>query len=280
MAPGRVCLDSAVSAHLLPPALTTPRVRALSLCGALIVALLAVAAFVPLPYTVTRPGITADTLGDYQNRQVITITGATLRNTTGQLRATTISADNSDVRNSLWTALSAWLDPTEAVVPTEAVYPQTNPAKAQQETSKEMAESQNSATQAALDYLHLSPSQVKISLDLGDIGGPSAGQMLTLGIIDKIAGDGKGGDLTGGRVIAGTGTVDGKTGAIGAVGGVPLKTQAAVQDGATIFLLPRSECTDAKVNLPRELQLIPVNTISDSVAALEALNAGAPVPSC
>jgi PDZ domain-containing protein len=259
---------------------TTPKVRALTLCAALIVALLAVAAFVPLPYTVTRPGVTADTLGAYEGNQVLTITGTPTRATSGQLRATTISADNAGERNSLWTVLSAYLNQNEAVVPTDAVYPHANPAKAQQETTQQMVASQDSATEAALNFLHLSPDQVKVKVDLGDIGGPSAGQMLTLGIIDKIAGNGKGGDLSGGRVIAGTGTVDGATGAIGAVGGVPLKTQAAARDGATVFLLPRSECSDAKVNTPAGLRLVPVTTITESVAALEALDTGGPVPSC
>ena len=90
---------------------------------------------------------------------------------------------------------------------------------------------------------------MKVSLQLADVGGPSAGLLFTLGIIDKIDGDGHGGDLTGGRTIAGTGTID-ASGKVGAVGGVPLKEQAARRDGATVFLVPRAECSDATAGLP------------------------------
>ncbi|MEU9128564.1 S16 family serine protease [Kitasatospora sp. NPDC048540] len=263
----------------MPPALTAPRTRALGLCGALVVALFAVAAFAPLPFTLTQPGVTADTLGSYQGRTVITITGAPTRATEGQLRATTISATNAGERISLRQALNGWLENDEAVLPTSLVYPEPDPADAVQETTRQMTESQDAATAAALNYLHLPPGQVKVGVDLGDIGGPSAGQMLTLGIIDKLSGDGAGGDLTGGRTVAGTGTVDDQ-GRIGAVGGVPLKTQAAARDGATVFLLPAQECKDAKVNLPDGLRLVPVTTIDESVAALKALKNGGDVPAC
>jgi PDZ domain-containing protein len=273
-------LDASVPDVKLPPALTAPKTRALALCGTLVGALFAVAAFVPLPYTLTLPGTTADTLGSYQGATVLTITGAPTRQTSGQLRMVTISATGPGERISFWTALRGWVNPDEAVLPSDAVYPQTDPTKAQQETEKQMTESQDSATTAALAYLHLSPSQVKVTVDLGDIGGPSAGQLIALGIIDRLAGNGKGGDLTGGRVIAGTGTIDDQ-GNVGAVGGVPLKTQAASRDGATVFLLPRAECSDAKVNTPAGLRLVPVNTLTESVAALEALDSGSgSVPSC
>ncbi|MGA5820620.1 YlbL family protein [Kitasatospora sp. NPDC094028] len=263
----------------LPQALTSPRTRTLALCGVLVTALFGVAAFVPLPYTVTWPGLTADTLGAYQDRPVITITGAPLRTTEGELRMVTISATNPGERTTFWRALRAWFDPDEAVRPTETVYPQGDPAKAEEETAKQMTESQDSATAAALNHLHLSPDQVKVKVDLGDVGGPSAGQMLALGIVDKLAGDGKGGDLTGGLKIAGTGTID-KDGRVGPVGGVPLKTQAAARDGATVFLLPKDECSDAKVNTPKGLRLVPVGTLDESIAALEALRTGGAVPGC
>lgn len=259
--------------------LTARKTQALALCAALVAALLAVAAFVPLPYTLTLPGVTADTLGSYQGKQVLTITGARTRQTSGQLRMVTISATNAGQRISLVTALRAWGSSDEAVLPSEAVYPQQNPTKAVQATTQEMVQSQDSATTAALAYVQLPPSQVRVTADLGDIGGPSAGLMLSLGIVDKLAGNGKGGDLSGGRVVAGTGTIDDQ-GRVGAVGGVPLKTKAAARDGATVFLVPRAECSDAKVGTPAGLRLIPVTMLSDAVTSLEALTTGGTVPSC
>ncbi|WP_104820856.1 S16 family serine protease [Kitasatospora sp. MMS16-BH015] len=259
--------------------LTAPRTRALALCGVLAAALFAVAGLVPLPYTLTWPGTTADVLGQYQGKPVLTVTGAPARSTEGQLRMVTISATNPGERTTLWKAMSAWFDRGEAVLPSEAVYPQSDPAKAEQVTAQQMTQSQDSATVAALAYLHLSSDQVKVTVDLGDIGGPSAGQMLALGIVDELAGDGQGGDLSGGKVIAGTGTID-ADGTVGAVGGVPLKTQAAARDGATVFLVPKGECTDAKVNTPAGLRLVPVTTLAGAVDALKALKSGGQVPSC
>ncbi|TWF99772.1 PDZ domain-containing protein [Kitasatospora viridis] len=241
----------------------------------MLAALVLVAAFAPLPFTKTWPGATADALGSYEGNPVLTITGAPVRGTTGSLRVTTILATGPDQSVSLYQALSGWLNPKVAVLPRDSVYPQGNLTQAAQE----MTQAQDSATTAALNHLHLSADQVKVTVNLGDIGGPSGGQMLSLAIIDKLAGDGHGGDLTGGRNIAGTGTIA-DDGTVGQVGGVALKTQAAARDGATVFLVPRAECADAKVNTPKQLRLIPVNTLDDSLNALNALRAGAPVPAC
>ncbi|MFK0194716.1 hypothetical protein [Kitasatospora sp. NPDC090308] len=269
-----------VPSQNLPPALTAPRTRALALCALPVLALLAVAAFVPLPYTLESPGDTADTLGAYNgDNPVIRISGTPQRPTTGQLRVVTVEATNPGQRNTLWDSLTAWVDPKQAVVPTEEVYPESDSGEADEATQQQMTQSQDSATLAALNYLHLSPDQVKVDIDLGRIGGPSGGQMLALGIVDKIAGDGRGGDLTGGRDVAGTGTVD-PDGRVGQVGGIPLKTRAARAAGATVFLLPRSECAQGKVNTPDGLQLVPVDTLADSIAALQALNNGTAVPHC
>jgi Lon-like protease len=141
---------------------------------------------------------------------------------------------------------------------------------------KQMQESQDSATAAALDYLHLDDKGVDVQLRLEDVGGPSAGLLFSLGIVDKLGA----GDLTGGQVIAGTGTITGG-GKVGAVGGVPLKTQAARRDGATIFLVPKAECSDAQAELPKGLRLVPVTTLKGAVDSLKALESGkGSVPAC
>jgi PDZ domain-containing protein len=125
----------------------------------------------------------------------------------------------------------------------------------------------------------MSPSRVKVQLKLADVGGPSAGLMFTLGIIDLINGNGKGGDLTGGRRIAGTGTIT-PDGTVGAVGGVQLKEQAARRDGATAFLVPQAECVDAKAITLKGLRVIPVTSLDGALAALSALSSGGKIPSC
>ena len=116
--------------------------------------------------------------------------------------------------------------------------------------------------------------KVKIALD-DRIGGPSAGLMFALGILDKIGTD----NLTGGRFIAGTGTID-VSGEVGPIGGIPLKLIAAKHKGATTFLVPTDNCAEATRRPPAGLQLVKVESLSGAVDALEALQAGKPVPAC
>ncbi|MDT0435821.1 MULTISPECIES: S16 family serine protease [Streptomyces] len=254
---------------------------ALAVCALPVAALLATAVFAPLPFSLAQPGITADVLGRNKGTEVITISGAKTRATTGQLRMTTIEATNPDTRISLGQVVDAWFATDRAVMPRDAVYPSGDSVKEiEQHNTAQMKESQDAATRAALDYLRLSDDDVRVTLRLADVGGPSAGLMFTLGIIDKLNGDGADGDLTGGRTIAGTGTI-GDDGTVGAVGGVPLKTMAARRDGATVFLVPRAECSDARSELPEGLRLIPVTTLKSAVGALTALSTGkGAVPSC
>lgn len=243
-------------------------------------ALLAVAVFAPLPFSVTQPGMTANVLGENKGDPVITITGAATRKTTGQLRMTTIEATGPDTSVHLGDLLDAWFRTDQAVMPRDSVYPSGNSVKEiEQYNADEMKESQDTATEAALSYLG-EKNDVKVTLSLADVGGPSAGLLFSLGIVDKLNGDGSGGDLTGGRTIAGTGTID-ADGKVGAVGGVALKTQAARRDGATVFLVPKAECSDAGTELPKGLRLVPVTTLKGAVDSLLALEKGTgSVPSC
>ncbi|MFI8227269.1 PDZ domain-containing protein [Streptomyces sp. NPDC085900] len=250
------------------------RPQALAVCALPVVALIATAVFAPLPFSLAQPGMTANVLGENKGTPVITISGAKTRTTSGQLRMTTIEATNPDTRVSLGDVLSAWFATDRAVMPRDAVYPSGETTKQiEQHNSAQMKESQDAATEAALDYLHLNGKDVKVTLKLADVGGPSAGLLFTLGIIDKLDGNGSGGDLTGGRNVAGTGTID-ADGKVGAVGGVALKTQAARRDGATVFLVPKAECSDARSELPKGLRLIPVTTLKSAVDSLVALESG------
>ncbi|MDX6313434.1 MAG: Lon-like protease [Streptomyces sp.] len=262
-------------------AAASPRNRVLAVCAALVIALLAVAALAPLPVSIVVPGLTADVLGKNKGQQVITVTGTTTRKTTGQLRMTTIAATQPDASVHFSDIVKAWFAKDEAAMPRDAVYPTGGTVKEiEKHNQAQMTQSQDAATAAALDHLGLSSSQVKVGLHLADVGGPSAGLMFTLGIIDKIDGNGSGGDLTGGRKIAGTGTIT-ASGKVGAVGGVPLKTQAARRDGATVFIVPQGECSDAQAELPSGLRLVPVTTLDGAIDALLALNGGGgKVPSC
>ncbi|MEW1774847.1 S16 family serine protease [Streptomyces sp. NPDC086777] len=256
------------------------RLQAVAVCAVPVVALIGTAVFAPLPFSVAQPGMTANVLGANRGTPVITVSGAPTRTTSGQLRMTTIEATGPDARVSLGDVIGNWFRTDRAVMPRDSVYPSgNNVQEIEQHNTEQMEQSQDAAAQAALKYLDLSAGKVRVTLKLADVGGPSAGLLFSLGIIDKLDGNGSGGDLTGGRNIAGTGTIS-ADGAVGAVGGVALKTQAARRDGATVFLVPKDECADAKAELPKGLRLVPVTTLKGAVSDLVALEKGEKVPSC
>lgn len=102
-----------------------------------------------------------------------------------------------------------------------------------------------------------------VEVDAGDIGGPSAGLLIALTVYD-LADEG---DLTGGRVIAGTGTIDGQ-GNVGPVGGVGQKIEAALDAGAQIFLAPPDEVEQARAAAGERLRILEVATLQEAIAAL------------
>jgi PDZ domain-containing protein len=119
------------------------------------------------------------------------------------------------------------------------------------------------------------PHPFQLKIDLGDIGGPSAGLMFTLGIIDKLTPE----DLTGGKVIAGTGTIDDE-GNVGPIGGIPQKLVGAKQAGAVSFLVPADNCAEAVSNPQPGLPLYRVATLNDALTALNLLRTGGQPPRC
>ncbi|MGW2084851.1 S16 family serine protease [Streptomyces sp. NPDC001880] len=256
------------------------RPRALALCALPVLALFGVAAFAPLPFTLAQPGSTANVLGNDNGKPVISIKGAPTRPTEGELRMTTILATGPTADVGFGDVVDSWFRTDRAVLPHDSVYPSDGSEKEiEKHNLEDMRKSQDAAVDAALNYLGKKPGSVDVTLNLADVGGPSAGLFFALGIVDKLDGDGSGGDLTGGRTIAGTGTIQ-ANGAVGAVGGVSLKTQAARRDGATVFLVPKAECREARAELPKGLQLIPVTTLKGAVSSLKALEQGHKVPSC
>ncbi|MFF2407400.1 S16 family serine protease [Streptomyces sp. NPDC058092] len=256
------------------------RPRTLALCALPVLALFGVAAFAPLPFTLAQPGTTANVLGKDHGTPVISIKGAPTRPTKGELRMTTIVATGPTADVGVGDVIDSWFRTDRAVLPRESVYPTGGSEKEiEKHNLEDMRKSQNSAVDAALNYLGKPKGSVGITLHLADVGGPSAGLFFALGIVDKLDGDGSGGDLTGGRTVAGTGTIQ-ANGEVGAVGGVSLKTQAARRDGATVFLVPKAECREAGAELPKGLRLIPVTTLKSAVSSLQALEHGRKVPSC
>lgn len=103
-----------------------------------------------------------------------------------------------------------------------------------------------------------------IEIRAGDVGGPSAGLMHTLAIIDNLTE----GELTKGRVIAGTGTID-FDGTVGSIGGIRQKVVAAEAAGADYILVPEGNYETALTAERETIEIVPVATLDDAISFLE-----------
>lgn len=129
-------------------------------------------------------------------------------------------------------------------------------------------------------YLGVTPAQepdvpFTVTFNLADVGGPSAGLMFSLAVVDKLSP----GELSNGEFVAGTGTID-ADGAVGPIGGIPYKLIAAREAGATKFLVPSRNCDEARQNAPNGLQLVKVDSLDGAIDSLQSLGRGDQAPSC
>lgn len=331
--------------------------------GAILCLVLGVLTFtLRVPYLVESPGPTFNTLGQYDNKEIISVSGHPTSPTSGHLNLMTVLSDTD--KTTIAGALNGWLRHDEVVVPYDSIYPPGTSKQQQTATNaQDFTASQDNATAAAaceLGYpkgfgifsvapdspnrdvlragdqlesvaglkvsdstslrkaldtkkagdkatiaviragkaetvqVTLGPASTgsstpklgvtvgdgcllpfEVTLSLSGVGGPSAGLMFSLGIIDKISNH----DLTHGRFVAGTGTID-PTGKVGEIGGIALKMIAARRAGATIFLAPASNCPDVKGNIPGGLDVVKVNTLHEAISDLDTLASGGAVPHC
>jgi PDZ domain-containing protein len=348
------------------------RAATLIVASVLILVLGMAGALIPVPYVALRPGPTSNTLGQLGKVPLIQISGAKTYPTGGHLNFVTVAYQGGPGnRIDLYTALSGWLDPDVAIVPEETIFPKNESTKkVEQQNTQEMVTSQEAATAAALQELHMhittavlvdsvqqgmpaagrlqpgdavvaidgkkitgvpqvagavgahkpgdavkftvrrggkdvpvdvrtiaSPDKtgdkagkpvvgvvlrekfqfpVTVKISVGDVGGPSAGLMFSLGIYDKLTRE----DITGGRFVAGTGTIS-PEGRVGPIGGIQQKLVAAHDAGATLFLTPTQNCADAVATAPKGLRLIRVDTMHGALQALTALRTGqGSIPAC
>ncbi|WP_227996200.1 YlbL family protein [Nocardia australiensis] len=129
-------------------------------------------------------------------------------------------------------------------------------------------------------YLGLTPTEgarppMAVTFNLADIGGPSAGLMFSLALIDKLSP----GELNGGKFVAGTGTID-QDGKVGPIGGIQYKMMAARDAGAETFMVPAANCNEAKQRTPDGLHLVKVENLDDAVRSLGDINAGRSTVGC
>lgn len=355
--------------HLSAPS-RQARVVIISVCVLLI--LLGVAFLLPVPYVKLSPGPTYNVIGVRDDQPVIAIEGAQTYPVTGELDMTTVM-ESGGPRGGLTfvDALASWVDPNDAVVPRELLYPDdVSGEEVKQRQAALFSTSQSNAIAAAAVFLkrpvnpHVvvsavyagtpsdglllpgdkvravdgvdvdvptdvssrirsspagttftltvlrtdadgveSEQEIKVTSEpnpddpavpyigvgvgtyytsdfqaqfsLEDIGGPSAGLVFTLGIIDLLNPD----DLTAGKHVAGTGTIA-PDGSVGPIGGIRQKLAGARASGAELFLMPRAHCAEARDHVPDGLAVTPVSTLDEAVQALQVFAAGGALPTC
>lgn len=253
--------------------------------------------FLPSAYVVEEPGPTQDVLGKSSGKYVINVdnpnnpnnpnkkvasaaSGLKSHSKSGKLLLVTVNTSGVpgyEIPNIY--AVLSWFDSKKQILPREVlVTVNQNASDYKKETNKQMTSSQSSAQVAALDYakkhLNVNVKNVKVKMHIDDIGGPSAGMMYALGILNKLTGI----DLAGGKTIAGTGTID-NNGKVGAIGGIRLKMISAKRDGARWFLAPNSNCDEVVGNIPQGLNVVSVKTLDDAYKALEKIKAGKSIKS-
>ncbi|WP_157550063.1 YlbL family protein [Microbacterium sp. Leaf161] len=120
--------------------------------------------------------------------------------------------------------------------------------------------------------------EIDVTLQLDNVGGPSAGMMFALGIIDTVTE----GELNGGKNVAGTGTIE-ADGTVGPIGGIRQKLYGARDAGAEYFLAPSTNCDEVAGHIPDGLTVISTSSLEESLAALDVIAEDGDVgslPSC
>lgn len=165
------------------------RFTAFAVAGALLVALVAVASLLPVPYVVYSPGPVEDTLGEWEGEPVITIQGAETFPTEGILDLTTVGVTPVDRRMDLLSALQAWADPDRTVLPRELVYTDDEVTREQvdEANTQLLQRSQETAKVAALRQLGFDVPEVVV-VDRVIEGAPADGLLQPGDVIVSVDG--------------------------------------------------------------------------------------------
>ncbi|MGK3952508.1 PDZ domain-containing protein [Microbacterium sp. I2] len=339
--------------------------RALAGIWALAVAMivLLIITFLPTSYVIQQPGPVYNTLGsaesaDGEEVPLISVEGAETFPTAGALDLLTVQVQGNRERTPSWFELAmAWFDPSKAVLPIDAVFPEGQTTEQRNEQSAAMMiDSQAEATAAALvelgydvdgrlsvhslteaspaegileegdiilgadgesiadvdelreiidagdgapvellierdgeeETVEVAPEEstiegetawrigvslttdydfpIDVTIQLNNVGGPSAGMMFALGIMDTLTP----GELNGGAQIAGTGTIT-ASGEVGPIGGIRQKLWGALDAGAQVFLAPEANCDEVVGHIPGDLEVFAVEDLDDAIAVLDAV---------
>lgn len=244
----------------------------------LVVAIVVIAQFIPLPYVIMQPGPAFDLLAHNIGFALDTTTATQAapaspadllpnRTVPGTLYALTVYVSSPDAHITAPIVIANWIDGHAAVLPRDFIYPKNeNTATITAKSTKQMATSESVAKSAAINYINkLDPTLAaqlrknKVTFALKETGGPSAGLGFALALVAKVENP----QLINSRKIAVTGTID-ESGTVGAIGGIDQKLISASAKGATIALIPADNCADLTA-LPAHVQIVPIHSLSEAV---------------
>jgi PDZ domain-containing protein len=124
-------------------------------------------------------------------------------------------------------------------------------------------------TKSVVGVTPLDKRAFTVKIGLKGVGGPSAGLMFALGIVDRLTPA----NLTGGKTIAGTGEIE-ADGTVDPIGGIQQKLAGARRSGATTFLVPAANCSEASGAVPKGLTLVKVTSLAQTIKALDGIRNG------
>lgn len=223
-----------------------------------------------LPYVIMEPGPVYNVLGENEGTQLVQVSGVPLSENPGSLDLLTVSVlGNPGNTPHFYDLVAAFFATDRSIVPLDYFYPvDVSEEETQAQDLKDFEESQASAVSAAKTSLAPEISDaITVKLELNGVVGPSGGLMFTLGIIDKATP----GSLTGGKRIAGTGTIS-PSGEVGAIGGIDYKMISAKRAGDRFFLAPRENCMDVVGHIPTGLKVFAVGNLKDALKALTVIS--------
>ena len=242
--------------------------------------------FCPTNYVIEKPGPTMDVLGpavlDYGAKktdlggEAISGVGKASFSPSGSLDIVTVNVVGSPSSTvPAFMAIAGYFESDSRVLPREVVFPIGASLSQDEAGQKKLLEGAKASAKAAAGAFLKSQGFPESALagakiDSGPIGGPSAGLIFALGMIEKAEGK----DLTGGKAVAGTGTLS-DAGKVGAIGGISSKMIAARRDGASFFLAPEANCSQVlSSRVPKGLRVVPVATLQGALSALQDISSG------
>ena len=238
------------------------------------------ALFAPLPFVVLTPGNAQDVVDKIITPSKTEAPALKFYKADGHIYLLSILITNPDAYVTGAQLIYSWGRSDFSVMPRSLFYRDGVNAKTEKAAAKtQMVDSQLSAKVAALSYLQnnypnlnagaIQPSDISISL--AKTGGPSGGLAFALGIVELLTPE----NILRGRSVASTGTIDAE-GNVGGIGGVAEKILAAEKAGATLILVPTSNCQDLAPGVATIPKGIKVAAVSSLKEALTALNSATP----